>query len=115
MFDLIVSEPKERKKSKQDVLSNEKAQKREEFNLTRIISTALNNTPSVKISVFKASDSMNELPNHHDKQSNSSSEEKFVPSDNDPIRETGSGDEECGLAKWYWACQHFASWKKNIF
>ena len=58
---------------------------------------------------------MNELPNHHDKQSNSSSEERFVPRDNDAIRETVSGDKECGLAKWYWACQHFTSWNKNIF
>ena len=79
-------------------------------------SADLNNKPIVQIFVFKASDSMNEQQNHHDVQRNNSLEERFVPSQNDPISaETGPGNEECGLAKWYWACQHFKSWNKNIF
>ena len=108
--------PKERETVKQEILSSKNDQKREELNLTSILSSALTNHTSVKIIVFKASDAMNEQQNHHDQQINTSLEERFVPSHNDPINtETRLAEEECGLAKWYWACQHFANWNKNIF
>ena len=119
MINETVSAPIERENVKQDVFSPEKSPKREKFqSLTSIINSAIKNNSSVQVILFNANDAVNE-PDHHadDKQNvtiTSTDEERFVPSNKESIN-TEKGSDDCGLAKWYWACLHFDSWNENIF